>query len=425
MSEKVIIYGLGKCWDDNWKEIIKDYEVVCCVDKNADKEKNAKGFIFCEPGQITQYEYDKLIICIYETRTAIREEIILLWDLPAEKIYYYQELYGHYCGRPEKWCIESANMLTVVIPTYNRKRCLARTLDLLERQTYRNFRVVILDNDSDYNTSEILEGRGQEFQKRIEIRKNNANIGMSGNLAMSFLQADEGWMWTLSDDDIPSVYAVEMIMQEVEKNKDIGAFMFSIYEMGMHMDGEAQYINSLAELARFYQRFEEIEGLNLNGDFIFFSNKVYNMNRIKKYMEKVFTYSYTGVPQLMPFLFMLDEQASAVMISNKKIVTYSLPENGYWNRIRISLGMSTITDLPLLCVDCEDKKMLYRLIMISPQAMLTVAEEDITEENIRVLEKLYDNIYKIYLNEEECREYLARIAAMRLLLPDYAVKEGT
>ncbi len=424
MKEKVIIYGLGKCWDDNWKEIIKDYEVVCCVDRNVDQEKNAKGFMFCEPRQITQYEYDKLIICIYETSKAIREEIILLWDIPTEKIYYYQELYGHYCGRPEKWCITSGNKLTVVIPTYNRKKRLARTLDLLERQTYKDFQVIILDNVSDYNISEILEGRGQEFKNRVEIRKNNGNVGMCGNLAMSFLQADEGWMWTLSDDDIPSVYAVEVIMQEVEKNKDVGAFMFSIYEIGMHMDGDAQYINSFAELTRFYKRFKEIERLNLNGDFIFFSNKVYNMSRIKKYMEKVFTYSYTGVPQLMPFLFMLDEQASTVIISNKKIVAYSLPEGRDWDRIKIGLGMSTITDLPLISADCEDKKMLYRLIMISPQAMLTVTEEAVTDENIKVFEKLYDKIYKIYLNKEEGREYLARIASMRLLLSDSIAKEG-
>ncbi len=126
----------------------------------------------------------------------------------------------------------------------------------------------------------------------------------------------------------------------------------------------------------------------------------------------------------MPFLFMLDEQASTVIISNKKIVAYSLPEGRDWDRIKIGLGMSTITDLPLISADCEDKKMLYRLIMISPQAMLTVTEEAVTDENIKVFEKLYDKIYKIYLNKEEGREYLARIASMRLLLSDSIAKEG-
>lgn len=418
MKKKVIIYGLGKCWDDNWEQIVQDYEVVCCSDKNKDKEQNTKGFVFCEPQQMYQYEYDRLIICLYKSRATIREELVLLYDVSPEKVYYYSELCGYSCTRPEKYCISPGKKLTVVIPTYNRRNRIARTLDLLEKQTYKDFDVIILDNASDYNISEIMQNREPEFQKRVEIRKNSSNIGMSGNLAMSFLQVEDGWIWTLSDDDIPSVYAVEMIMEEIEQNKDAGVIMFSILDMGMYMNGHRQYINSLTDLARFYEKLQEIKGLNLNGDFIFFSNKVYNISCIKKYMEEIFTYSYTRIPQIMPVLFMLNEQRKTMVISNKKIVTYSYPENGHWNWIKIALGMSTIIDLPLTYSSSEEKKVLYRLMMLREDTLLETMKEDITYENIRALERLFENIYKAYLDEEECNRYLDALSSMRKKLPD-------
>ena len=46
--------------------------------------------------------------------------------------------------------------ITVLIPTYNRKESLSRTLRDLESQTRKDFYVVISDNASDYDVKELL-----------------------------------------------------------------------------------------------------------------------------------------------------------------------------------------------------------------------------------------------------------------------------
>lgn len=69
--------------------------------------------------------------------------------------------------------------LTVAIPTYNRREYLHECLESLDRQTYKNFQVIIFDNASDYNVNEFVS----LFPKLdIEIEKNEKNIGSQPNL---------------------------------------------------------------------------------------------------------------------------------------------------------------------------------------------------------------------------------------------------
>ena len=63
--------------------------------------------------------------------------------------------------------------------------------------------MIILDNASDYDINEILNNITEEFRDRITLKRNISNIGQCGNLSLSLLQADDGWVWTLADDDIP------------------------------------------------------------------------------------------------------------------------------------------------------------------------------------------------------------------------------
>ena len=143
MKQKVIIYGLGNCWDDHWQEIAKDYDISCCIDKNIEKKINTKGFRFDTPDQIINYEYEKLIICAYGVGIGIREEIILLWDIPLHKIYYFSELFYNSGIRSEQRICQHNYMLTIVIPTFNRRDRLIRTLEILSRQTCKNFNIII------------------------------------------------------------------------------------------------------------------------------------------------------------------------------------------------------------------------------------------------------------------------------------------
>ena len=143
-----------------------------------------------------------------------------------------------------------------------------------------------------------------------------------------------------------------------------------------------------------------------------------------RYLDKVFTYAYTGIPQIMPILFMLSENDAKMVISNKKVVAYDAPDKNHWNWMEVALGMSTIVDIPLGYACEDDKKMLYRLIMLNSDNLLNVIEREVTDKTISVLEKVYHNIYELYLNEVEKKRYLVSLSAMKqsLLKNELALK---
>lgn len=411
--EKVVIYALGDCWKKNLDKINDLYDVVACSDKDDKAVKYAMGKRFIDPNLISNISYDKIILG--SRRRGIRETVAIQYHLPVDKIFYYDEIFEKGIDQRYNNVKEHAEHLTVVIPTYNREQRLRRTLDILEIQSDDDFDIIILDNCSEYNVEQVLDKRDVGFKNRVEIVHNKVNIGMAVNLANAFIQKRDGWVWMLSDDDIPSAYAIENIYEEIERCNNIGAIHFSIWKLDKYLKYGARDFKSLHELMEFYRCItaDKPREFNYNGDFIYLSNKVFNMMYVKAYYEKIFFYAYSSVPQLVPILFMLNEKTAKVRISNKKIVVYDMPEGDHWDRIKIMSGMRIITDFPL-DLDNDDRKMLYRIIMGNNiNAMIDNVNENSIGFDAGQIEKMYEEVYQYSLDDEERCACQAKIRELK------------
>lgn len=319
MKESVIVYALGYYWRNNIDEIKSRYEIIAYSDQNPDMSKHIKDSKFILPEELSKYSDIKIILgCLRQE--GMREFIALKYNIHAQQIFYYDEIILNTRNIVKKKKRHS-DKLTVVIPTYNRKNRLKRTLDLLEMQTDNDFKIRILDNCSDYSINELLEDRDKIFCDKIEIVRNKINIGMSANIANAFVQGIDGWMWLLSDDDIPSIYAIEDIYDEIEHSSGVGAIHFAYHDFSKYLVNGYKDFKNLHELFAFYEDIVA-KGQDLalcNGDFIYISNKVYNMKYVAKYCQDVFLYAYSGVPYLVPILFMLDNNRENLRISKKEL----------------------------------------------------------------------------------------------------------
>ena len=76
--------------------------------------------------------------------------------------------------------------LTVVLATFNRRKILARTLDALDRQSHRDFEVVVVDDGSSDGTWPWLEARAAAASRpRLRaLRQENRGQGQARNLAL-------------------------------------------------------------------------------------------------------------------------------------------------------------------------------------------------------------------------------------------------
>jgi glycosyltransferase involved in cell wall biosynthesis len=98
--------------------------------------------------------------------------------------------------------IEANPLVSIGLPTYNRPELLARALDCLVNQTYRNLEIVISDNASPDPNVEVIAKTYCARDKRIRYIRNPENIGAVRNF-WSVLRSSSGsyFMWAADDDE--------------------------------------------------------------------------------------------------------------------------------------------------------------------------------------------------------------------------------
>ena len=92
--------------------------------------------------------------------------------------------------------------LEILIPTYNRKEHLTRTLTQLTapESPVRGVSITVLDNASTDGSSEVIEEFAAKFANITHIR-HPKNIGGNGNIARCFELARAPYVWVVCDDD--------------------------------------------------------------------------------------------------------------------------------------------------------------------------------------------------------------------------------
>ena len=93
--------------------------------------------------------------------------------------------------------------VSVIIPTYNRAQLLVKALQSVFNQTYQRFEILVVDDNSSDNTSEIINNFNDNRIKYFRLSENQGapaarNIGLknaTGEL-IAFLDSDDQWLET-------------------------------------------------------------------------------------------------------------------------------------------------------------------------------------------------------------------------------------
>ncbi len=90
-------------------------------------------------------------------------------------------------------------MISIIIPLYNKEKFIAQTLQSVLEQTYTNFEVVIVNDGSTDNSSNIVKSITDNRIKLLSIKNSGVsvarNIGIKNakNSWIAFLDADDYW----------------------------------------------------------------------------------------------------------------------------------------------------------------------------------------------------------------------------------------
>lgn len=91
-------------------------------------------------------------------------------------------------------------LVSVVIPTYNRAHCVAKTIDSVLAQTHQNFEILVCDDGSKDDTAAVIE-RVYGADKRVRyLHQKNAGVSAARNLGLRSMTGD--FVALLDSDDL-------------------------------------------------------------------------------------------------------------------------------------------------------------------------------------------------------------------------------
>jgi abequosyltransferase len=117
----------------------------------------------------------------------------------------------------------TAPLLSICIPTFNRKKYLKECLDsifsqLEKTKDSKRIEVIISDNASDDGTREMVRLYGKKYHNLFYFR-NKENLGGLVNTIKVATHAKGEYIWFFSDDDIQTKQALATVIETINKYK--------------------------------------------------------------------------------------------------------------------------------------------------------------------------------------------------------------
>ena len=107
------------------------------------------------------------------------------------------------------------DLISIVIPAYNREKTILRCIDSVLKQTYKNIEIIVVDDGSTDKTQEIILSVKDSRIKYVKLEK-NSGAQVARNKGIEF--ADGKWIAFLDSDDMWEEDKLEIQYEILKKN---------------------------------------------------------------------------------------------------------------------------------------------------------------------------------------------------------------
>lgn len=128
-------------------------------------------------------------------------------------------------------------MIDVIIPAYNCCKTLHKTLSSLEAQTDSNFNVIIVDDCSTEDFTDLLENR--KLNIKYIRKEKNEGCGMARQTGIDNSVSE--YFTFVDSDDVLLPYTIEVFNYMANSNEEIDIFHSYFYEQG-YTDGQPSLV---------------------------------------------------------------------------------------------------------------------------------------------------------------------------------------
>lgn len=149
--------------------------------------------------------------------------------------------------------INQKPLVSIVIPTFNCQKFLCEAIDSALNQSYSNIEILVIDDGSTDNTSEVIKKFGRKIRY---IKKDHGGLASARNEGMS-LARGEFIAW-LDSDDICHPYRIITQLKYLLNNPLIGLVSSSFSAFNSKGEISPSYINEYYSTLKHYSGFDSI-----------------------------------------------------------------------------------------------------------------------------------------------------------------------
>lgn len=168
-------------------------------------------------------------------------------------------------------------MITISIPTHNRPKLLKKAIISVLNQTYKDFRLLILDNASSPSTLNVVN----DFDD-IRLSYIRSEINSIKFINEGFKQNSRKYLMVMHDDDTLSENFLENQISILEKNSKISVIASSVNLID-EKDKKLNKIRPFLFKDKVFSKYNFINEYLLHGDIILCPTVIYRSDFVKKY----------------------------------------------------------------------------------------------------------------------------------------------
>lgn len=134
--------------------------------------------------------------------------------------------------------------ISIITPTYNRADLIDRAILSILNQTYQNFELIIVDDASEDNTTEVVSKYLHDGRIKFVRLPVNSGVNIARNKGIQNISNDVDAITFLDSDDEFYLNALQNIIEDLVANPGVNYFRFrAIYnEDDKHLIGHERYV---------------------------------------------------------------------------------------------------------------------------------------------------------------------------------------
>ncbi len=277
----------------------------------------------------------------------------------------------------------------IILPVYNSENTIAKTIDSVLKQTYEKFELIIVNDNSSDKTEDICKNYCKKYKNVFLYNNIRKGVSSARNFALSKTDAD--YIMFIDSDDTYEECIVDTMMKNIGDNDLVICSYRRILNNNSKkvdkMYNENMQINDNIEKKDF------IEKLQRRNLFNQVWNKIYNLEKIKKY--NILFDENINIGEDLRFNLQYIEKTNKIKYITNILYNYYVQENG------LSYKYSdTKLKSKLLNIDLQSQlyqKEMYNMEYIYNLYMLTIFSglSEIVKNNDKISsKKIIDTVMK-------------------------------